>query len=332
MIYNIDILVFYTCFQKGIPMVAVTLDQYLVSVLRSDRSGVNEISLQSGNDNFDFFTIYLENHNDGIHAYDMDVSTILYLVSGTVTIKSGEKSIDMKAGNILLLTQGCKYRVENITSDTVLAKIKFKPGFRYREFFKDFSYKGKKEGEIIAQIIKSLERENVLWLKTSKVTRSSQVMTHIINGYLNDELFMRALIGAELVVVLILAIRAQRIATVVNIDKTKFEGNALDNYIDEHFSDITLSKAAKYFGFNPNYFSNMVKQKTGKSFVDHVDERRMQEAKELLAQPDISLKEIISRVGYSSKSFFYKKFNQFYGETPAAMRNRLFREANINLK
>lgn len=58
----------------------------------------------------------------------------------------------------------------------------------------------------------------------------------------------------------------------------------------------------------------------------------MQEARNLLAQPNISLKEIINRVGYSSKSFFYKKFNQYYGETPAAMRERLFRQANINLK
>ena len=76
----------------------------------------------------------------------------------------------------------------------------------------------------------------------------------------------------------------------------------------------------------------MVQAKTGKSFVDHVGARRMQEARELLAQPDISLKEIISRVGYSSKSFFYKKFNQYYNMTPAAMRKELFRQANINLR
>ncbi|MEB3365089.1 hypothetical protein SDC49_20640 [Lactobacillus sp. R2/2] len=32
----------------------------------------------------------------------------------------------------------------------------------------------------------------------------------------------------------------------------------------------------------------------------------MQEARSLLARPDISVKEIITRVGYSGKSFFYK--------------------------
>lgn len=313
-------------------MAAVALDQYLASVLKSNSTDTNEVKLEAGNPNFDLFTIYLENHNTGIHRYRMDVSTILYVAKGTVTIRSGEKIIAMKPGNVLLLTEGCKYEISKPSSDAVIAKLKFKPGFRYRKYFNDFSYKGKGEIKVIKQIIDSLNNEHVLWLKNSQLTRAAQVMQHIIGGYLNNDLFAKALIQAELTVMLIISIRTQRIATPSNLDKTKFDKKTLDNYIDTHFADVSLTKAAKYFGFNPNYFSNMVKAKTGKSFVDHVDERRMQEARMLLAQPDISLKEVIGRVGYSSKSFFYKKFNQYYHTTPAAMREELFRQANINLK
>ena len=313
-------------------MAAVALDQYLASILKSNSTDRNEIKLEAGNPDFDLFTIYLENHNTGIHRYQMDVSTILYVAKGTVTIKSGEKIITMKSGNVLLLTEGWKYEVKSQKEDSVLVKLKFKPGFAYREYFKYFSYKGKRENKVIEQIIDSLDNEHVLWLKNNQITRASQVMQHIIGGYLNNDLFATALIQAELTVMLIISIRTQRMATPTNLDKTKFEKKSLDNYIDAHFADISLADAAKYFGLNPNYFSNMVKAKTGKSFVDHVDERRMQEARELLAQPDISLKEIIGRVGYSSKSFFYKKFNQYYHMTPAAMREELFRQANINLK
>lgn len=313
-------------------MAAVALDQYLASILKSNSTDRNEIKLEAGNPDFDLFTIYLENHNTGIHRYQMDVSTIFYVAKGTVTIKSGEKIITMKSGNVLLLTEGWKYEVKSQKEDSVLVKLKFKPGFAYREYFKYFSYKGKRENKVIEQIIDSLDNEHVLWLKNNQITRASQVMQHIIGGYLNNDLFATALIQAELTVMLIISIRTQRMATPTNLDKTKFEKKSLDNYIDAHFADVSLADAAKYFGFNPNYFSNMVKAKTGKSFVDHVDERRMQEARELLAQPDISLKEIIGRVGYSSKSFFYKKFNQYYHMTPAAMREELFRQANINLK
>lgn len=313
-------------------MAALALDQYLDSVLRSSRSEQNEIKLKPGQANFDLFSIYLENHNQGLHRYQNDVTTILYAVSGASTVQSGEKIIDMKAGNVLLLTADCHYAVKKQEAGNILAKIKFTPGFRYRRFFKDFAYQGSKEEKIIKEIIDSLDNEHVLWLKNNQVMRASQVMQHIIDGYLNDELFSRALIGAELTVMIILSIRNQRLVTPANLDRTKFKGSVLDNYIDNHFANISLTETAKYFGFNPNYFSNMIKQKTGKNFVDHVDERRMREARYLLGQPDVSLKEIINRVGYSSKSFFYKKFNQYYGETPAAMRSRLFRQANINLK
>lgn len=313
-------------------MAAVALDQYLASIINSNKENTNEIRLKNGNPDFDLFSIYLENHNKGLHRYTNDVPTILYLVSGDAIIKSGEKILQMKAGNVLLMSGGCKYEIEHQGKDTVITKLKFPPAFTYRGFFKDFAYQGSKEERVIKEIVSSLNNEHVLWLKNNLITRAAQVMQHIINGYLNDELFARALIGAELTVMLILSIRTQRLVTPATLDKTKFEGSVLDNYIDNHFTDITLTQTAKYFGFNPNYFSNMVKQKTGKSFVDHVDERRMQEARTLLAQTDISLKEIVSRVGYSSKSFFYKKFNQYYGETPAMMRARLFEEAKINLK
>src|SRR5699024_5342313 len=299
-------------------MVAVALDQYLASVLKSNSTDKNEIKLEAGNPDFDLFTIYLENHNTGIHRYRMDVSTILYIAKGTVTIKSGEKIIQMKSGNVLLLTEGCKYEILSQKPDTVLIELKLKRGFLYRKYFKDFSCKGERVVKVIEQIVYSL--------KNNHITRDSQVIQHIIGGYLNNDLFTKALIQAELTNMLIISIRTQRMATPTSLDKTKFEKKTLDNYIDLHFADVSLSDAAKYFGFNPNYFSNMVKAKTGKSFVDHVDDRRMQEARELLAQPDISLREIIGRVGYSSKSFFYKKFNQYYHITPAAMRAELFRQ------
>ena len=251
-------------------MAAVALDQYLASILKSNSTDRNEIKLEAGNPDFDLFTIYLENHNTGIHRYQMDVSTILYVAKGTVTIKSGEKIITMKSGNVLLLTEGWKYEVKSQKEDSVLVKLKFKPGFAYREYFKYFSYKGKRENKVIEQIIDSLDNEHVLWLKNNQITRASQVMQHIIGGYLNNDLFATALIQAELTVMLIISIRTQRMATPTNLDKTKFEKKSLDNYIDAHFADVSLADAAKYFGFNPNYFSNMVKAKTGKSFVDHV--------------------------------------------------------------
>ena len=163
------------------------------------------------------------------------------------------------------------------------------------------------------------------------MSRSAQIMKKIIDEYLNQNLFVENMVLAELSILFVAALRNKDFEKAPT-SAPKFAQTALEQYIDENFADVTLNEAAKHFGLNPNYFSTLVKQKTGKSFVEHVDERRMQEARNLLARPDISVKEIITRVGYNGKSFFYKKFGEYYHETPVQMRAELFRQANINLK
>ena len=160
---------------------------------------------------------------------------------------------------------------------------------------------------------------------------SSQSIREIVQDDLNHAAF-NSTIGLELLKVVILRNLREQNFKLSERRENKFKDETLDQYIDQHYNDITLAEAAEYFGFNRNYFSTMVKAKTGKSFVAHVDDRRMREAKRLLAKPNVSLKEIIETIGYSSKSFFYKKFKHYYGMTPAEMRKRLFREAHINLK
>lgn len=132
-------------------MTAVALDQYLMSVLKADKTGSNEVKLEAGNKDFDLFTIYLENHDTDIHHYRMDVSTIIYVVSGSVTIKSGEKSLNLKSGSVLLLTENSKYSVLKQSPEALIAKFKFQPGFEYRKFFKDFAYKGTKEEAVVTK-------------------------------------------------------------------------------------------------------------------------------------------------------------------------------------
>ena len=313
-------------------MVVVSLDQYLNSKIQVNRINSNEIDLEETNPNFDLFTIHLENRNNSNHRYLDPFATILYALHEESNVQIGSRVVRLKAGNILVINKNCGYEVQMSKSDNVLVKFKMNPRFDFKDFFSELVQDGEKEKKMITNIEQRFKRDKFLWLKNTTVARPTEILQSIINTYLNQELFSKTILQAELKLMLTLAIRNQQIAAITRAENSEFDTVALDKYINNHFSDITLSKAAEYFGFNPNYFSNLVKQKTGKSFVDHVDDRRMQEAKILLAKPNLSLKEIIERVGYSSKSFFYKKFNQYYGETPAVMRERLFSQAHINLK
>ena len=92
-------------------------------------------------------------------------------------------------------------------------------------------------------------------------------------------------------------------------------------YIATHFSEeITLSDVADYIHLNPSYLSTVFKQVTGRSFKDHLNHVRIQEAQRLLSHTSYSILEISLACGFSDQSYFTKVFRKYTGLTPKQFR------------
>ncbi|BDR59844.1 helix-turn-helix transcriptional regulator [Lactobacillus xylocopicola] len=312
-------------------MVAVKLEQYLASILASAKNDTNEVYLEPGNKNLDLLTIFLEKHNQNTHRYQATNAIMLYVAEGTARIKVNGQAFLVEAGNLVLLQNKSNYEIESQNSGDLLVKLVFNSNLTYQNLFAKLASGAEREQQAVEQVLTVLRAKGLLYLKSTRVSQPAQLLKKIIDEYLNQSLFASPMINAELTVLLAEALRNQSL-TEAATSSYGFAQTAFDQYIEANFANITLAQAAQHFGFNTNYFSSLVKQKTGKSFVEHVDERRMEEARTLLARTDISVKEIIARIGYSGKSFFYRKFNDYYHETPMQMRAELFRQAKINLK
>lgn len=92
-------------------------------------------------------------------------------------------------------------------------------------------------------------------------------------------------------------------------------------YIERHACDCTLEDLARHLHLSPNYASALLKRQTGRTFMQLVQESRLARAATLLdagATAEVAARE----VGYANMSFFYKKFAERYGCTPAAYRRR----------
>ena len=93
-------------------------------------------------------------------------------------------------------------------------------------------------------------------------------------------------------------------------------------YIERHACDCTLNDLARHLHLSPNYASALLKRQTGRTFMQLVQESRLTRAATLLDAG--STAEAAAReAGYANMSFFYKKFAERYGCTPAAYRQRL---------
>ena len=80
-------------------------------------------------------------------------------------------------------------------------------------------------------------------------------------------------------------------------------------YIQENYArPIKLEDISELVGFNANYFSSLFKKDTGYTFLEYLSEVRMNKAKELLKETNISIASVCEQVGYSDMKHFNKMF------------------------
>lgn len=94
-------------------------------------------------------------------------------------------------------------------------------------------------------------------------------------------------------------------------------------YIKAHFrDDLTLEKVASVVFLNPVYFSQLFKQKTGQGFKEYVIQLRMEQAKQLLQNPQLKLADIAERIGYQDARHFTQVFRKKCLVTPTEFRQQ----------
>ncbi|MCM3767804.1 response regulator [Neobacillus niacini] len=96
------------------------------------------------------------------------------------------------------------------------------------------------------------------------------------------------------------------------------------SFIEDHFTKtISLEDAAEYVDISPYYLSKLFKEQFSINFIDYVTQLRVERAKELMKNPDRSLKEICYDVGYKDPNYFSRVFKKITGFSPSEYRSRV---------
>jgi AraC family transcriptional regulator len=96
------------------------------------------------------------------------------------------------------------------------------------------------------------------------------------------------------------------------------------DYIESHLDqDLSLVKLAAIAQMSPYYFARLFKQSIGAPPHQYLTTCRIEKAKQLLANKDLSILEITQQIGLQSQSHFTNLFRRSVGVTPSAYRERL---------
>jgi two-component system response regulator YesN len=84
--------------------------------------------------------------------------------------------------------------------------------------------------------------------------------------------------------------------------------------------DINLKVLAQKYCMNTSYLGQIFQKEVGMPFSQYLTNMKNSKAKDLILNTNLKINDIAKEVGYPDVSYFYRKFKQCYGTSPASLR------------
>ncbi len=250
-------------------------------------------------------------------AHSHDYVELVYMCQGSTEHIVDGKEIILSKGELLFLGQGTSHSIKRAGENDIAVNFIILP-----EFFIDaLPALGEEETPLKAFLINCLcDRENnrYLYYKVADIIEVQNLIENlllIVMGNLPNKrkhgqmtmalLFMQLMAHTEE-----LAAQSKEDAAVIKL---------LD-YIETNYVNGSLTEAANDLHYDISWLSREVLRKTGKTYTELVQDKRLSQAAFLLKNTNAKVSDISLAVGYENISYFHRKFAARYGMTPRDFR------------
>lgn len=255
-----------------------------------------------------------------IHQY----IELIYVYQGQCTVVTLTEEINIPEGGIIIIDKQTPHTVKETSNSDIIIDIKLKHDYLSSGFLSRFANKSIISQFLIDSLIDSRRANNYLYFPLASRSDVVGIMEHIMCEYFDRDFCSADMIESYLFILFTELIRHSNSATGVQTENTKHkDAIVLDflKYIENHYKECSLTVMADHYKYHPNYISAVLKKATGKSFKDLLQIQRLNKAALYLSNSELPIPDIAEEVGYSSLSFFYKKFNDVFSQTPKEYRD-----------
>ncbi len=107
-----------------------------------------------------------------------------------------------------------------------------------------------------------------------------------------------------------------------NVENTPVIKRACEYIKNNFYKNINLETTADYCNLSTFYFSKVFKEEKDKNFINYLTEIRIDEAKKMLKEGNLTIKEITSAIGYNDPNYFTRVFKKLENVSPSDFRNK----------
>ena len=266
--------------------------------------------------------ITLRAHTRFVHfpAHTHNYVEVIYMCEGSTCHIINGNEVILKKGELLFLNQNAVQEIAPAGEKDVAVNFIILP-----EFFDGALRMMEAEENMLRRFVVDCLRGDkqaagYLHFKVADVLPVQNLVENLIWTLLNRQPNNRSINQVTMgLLFLLLMNQIDRVETDGHDEAQKFTMTVL-SYIEEHYRDGELSELAAELHYDLYWMSREIKKRTGKTYTELVQSKKLSQAAYLLTNTAMSVMDIGLAVGYENMSYFHRIFQKQYGTTPRKYR------------
>lgn len=176
------------------------------------------------------------------------------------------------------------------------------------------------EASMLYRFLYEAPPASVKWLQyQDKFDKFLNMILSMYREFINKSPCYEYLMMGQLIQVLAMLQRYECDGSLVSTPSNNMDDAIL--YIHDHFAmNITVQQVAERSFMSPSHFQRLFKKTSGVTFMQYLQNIRIQRCCELLKSTELSIQEAANQVGYQDMKFFHALFRRKTGVTPRQYR------------
>ncbi len=259
--------------------------------------------------------IRVRTHTRFVHfpKHTHDFIEAVYMCAGQTTHIINGKTLVLREGELLFLGQNASQEILPAGEEDVAINFFIQPAF----FAKTLEMLGAEETPIKNFLLSSLfdgENQGYLHFGVAGVLPVQNLIENLLWMLINDVPNKRNIDQITMGLLFIQLINhTDRLVYESREDRAIMD---IFRYIERNYQNGSLTEAASLLHYDLYWLSHKIKNRTGKTYTEHLQEKRLSQAAFLLKSTSLSVEEIAIAVGYENKSYFHRIFTEKYGTSP----------------
>lgn len=247
-----------------------------------------------------------------------DYVEVVYMCSGeSIHIVNG-KEVHLAQGELLFLSQSATHGVHKTREGDIAANFIVLPDF----FSTSLSVIGEEETPIRRFLVDCLCGQDngpgFLHFRVSDIVPIQNLIENLLWILLNETPNRRRM--SQMTMELLLMQLLGHTDALVSEDQDEAVWQVL-RYVEANYTRGSLTELADGLHYDLSWLSREIKRKTGKTYTQLVQEKRLAQAAFLLKNTDRNVADIAVAVGYENISYFHRIFQATYDKSPKHYRD-----------